>query len=378
MHRSTYVVAVQRVMSGVALPVIAFWLTGCAPLDRGASGSASAVFFPLPPAPPRLVFLTTIDDSGVFGRSSSSMSRFLFGRAADAEVPITKPFGLAATGESLFVCDTQQNIVHVFDFKRGEYDSFGASGRGRLLKPVAVAVDDAGFRYVADALRGEVVVFSPDNQAVRALGRQEGDPCRPIDVAVRNGSLYVLNAAMHRVERLNRTTGELLDSYGQEGEQPGRFLSPSGLAVDRNGRVYVSDVLTHRVDVFDADGTAVASFGGAGDRAGKFSRPKHLAIADDGVLFVVDAGFQRIQMFDGHGRVLMLFGGPGDEPGSLTLPAGICIDRSLLPYFADRIPTGFDADYLVLVSDQFAVHKVSIYAYGRKHSGAAPLGGALQ
>ncbi len=372
MHQSACTVAVLRTRVVAALSVATLLLTGCASSNRGAPGGTPTVYYPLPPAPPRVVFLTTIDDSDIFGRGSGTMSRFLFGPADDLVAQITKPFGLAVADEMLFVCDTQQNIVHVFDFKRGEYDSFGASGRGRLLKPVAVAIDGAGLRYVADTLRGEVVVFSPDNKAVRALGRHDGDPCRPIGVAVHDGVLYVLNAAMNRVERLNPATGELLDSFGGEGNQPGQLVSPSGLAVDGSGRVYVSDVLTHRVDVFDADGKPVTSFGGAGDRAGRFARPKHLAIADDGIVFVVDAGFQRVQMFDDRGRVLMLFGGPGDEPGSLTLPAGICIDRSLLPHFADRIPSGFDADYLVFVSDQFAAHKVSVYAYGRKRDGAAP------
>ena len=78
----------------------------------------------------------------------------------------------------------------------------------------------------------------------------------------------------------------------------------------------------------------------------------------------MDAAFQRVQVFDSQGRVLMLFGGPGDEPGSLTLPAGICIDRTLLPHFADRIPPGFDAEYLVFVSDQFGAHRVGVYAFG--------------
>ena len=74
-------------------------------------------------------------------------------------------------------------------------------------------------------------------------------------------------------------------------------------------------------------------------------------------------------MFDEKDRVLMLFGGPGSGPGDLTLPGGIAVDRSLLPHFEDYVPDGFQADYLVLVSDQFggrlAQHGVVV---GQKHA----------
>ena len=123
-------------------------------------------------------------------------------------------------------------------------------------------------------------------------------------------------------------------------------------------------LLNCRVQMFAPDGTVLRAFGQPGDRAGEFSRPKHVAVSDDGTVYVVDAAFQRVQMFDDQGRVLMLFGGPGSAPGSMTLPAGLCIDRTLLPFFADRIPAGFQADYLIFVSDQFGPSKISVYAFG--------------
>jgi hypothetical protein len=52
----------------------------------------------------------------------------------------------------------------------------------------------------------------------------------------------------------------------------------------------------------------------------------------------------------------------------MTLPAGICIDRTLLPYFSDRLPTRFEADYLVFVSDQFSPRKIGVFAFGRMNS----------
>ena len=370
----------QNDVQRLVLPLVSLTLAvlpGCSQLAVRAVQTPEPAVYPSPPASPRIVYLASIDDAGIFRQRSHRMARFLFGRDAEGNQRITKPFGLAAGNDTLLVCDTRQNVVHVFDFKARRCETLGADGRGRLLKPVAVAMDDQGNRYVADPLRKEVVVFSPDNQADRAIGSSGTDPFKPVAVAFHGGRLFVLNAAMHRVEVLDPTTGDVLDFFGEEGNGPGQMLRPAGLAVDSQGRVYVADLLNFRVLVYASDGSTLRTFGEAGDRAGQFSRPKHLSVGPDGIVYVVDAGFQRVQMFDDLGRVLMLFGGPrrmnagapeapdSSDAGALTLPAGICIDRTLLPYFTERMPSGFQADYLLFVSDQFGVRKVNVYAFGR-------------
>lgn len=362
---------ISRVCLVALLPAIAV-LVGCSQRSATLEQAREPVLYPLPPGSARVAYLTSINDSSVFGRESHRLTRFLFGREAEAGQTITKPFGLAAGHDTLLVCDTQQNVVHVFDFKQGRCDTLGAGGRGRLLKPVAVTMDDQANRYVADALRGEVVVFSPENRPIRAFGRAGDEPFKPVAIAFHDGRLWVLNAAAHRVEVMNPDDGELIASFGEKGSGLGQMLWPGGLAVDDEGRAYVTDMLNFRVQSYGPDGVVLDNFGSPGDRAGQFSRPKHLAVAPDGIIYVVDAGFQRVQMFDDQGRVLMLFGGPGPDPGSMTLPGGICIDRSLLPYFADYLPRGFEADYLVFVSDQFGPRKVNVYAFGRMNSAPNP------
>lgn len=337
---------------------------GCQQPATNLGAFPEPILYPLPPAAPRVAYLTSIDGAAFMGQESKPLARFLFGHDTETAGTITKPFGLAAADETLLVCDTRQNVVHVFDFKNGQAGRMGDTGRGRLLKPVAVAVDDQANRYVADAGRGEVVVFSPEGDPVRALRPSGETEFKPVAVAYRHGKLYVVNASAHRVEVLDPESGALLQAMGERGSGPGQMLFPNGLAIDAEGQILVTDLLNCRVQVFAPDGRLVRSFGRAGDRAGEFSRPKHLAVGSDGTVFVVDAAFQRVQVFDSQGRILMLFGGPGGEPGSLTLPAGICIDRTLLSHFADRIPAGFNAEYLIFVSDQFGHHRIGVYAFG--------------
>lgn len=364
----------QKVSVAFALFVVTT-LGGCAHTGAETSRRKSVVIFPPPPAQARIVYLGAINAGTFLGEASSRMAGFLFRGDSVRTTRIVKPFGIAVHDESLFVCDTQMDIVHVFDFKKNRVDALGKHGRGRLLEPVAVAIGPQGRRYVADAQRGEVVVFSTENEAVAVFGGVDEGEFKPVAVAVHGRRLYIADAATHRIEVRDALSGKRLAVFGGRGQSPGQLLHPTGLAVDAAGRVYVSDQLNCRIQVFEANGKFIRAFGQAGDRAGHFARPKHLAVGSDGILFVVDAGFQRVQMFDEQDRVLMLFGGPGTDPGSMTLPAGICVDKTLLAHFADRIPMGFKVEYLVLVSDQFGPRKVSVYAFGQgAPTGADDLG----
>ena len=290
------------------------------------------------------------------------MERFLFGPARETVAHIARPFGLAAHAGKLFVCDTHQRVVHVIDFADKSWTRMGDRGPGRLLKPLDIAIDDAGLRYVADA--HAIVVYSSDGEPLRTLTPDTSENFKPVAVAVHDGKLYVVNGAAHRVEVLDPHAGSLLLAFGEQGSVPGGLLYPSGIAIDASGRVYVTDTLNGRVAVFTADGEYLRSIGRPGDRAGSFARPKHLAVGANKVLYVVDAGFQRVQMFDEKGRILMLFGGPGGQPGAMILPTGICTDDSLLPYLVEHVPADFTAEYLVFVSDPFGTASVGIYAFG--------------
>ncbi len=356
-NRIAVALVAAAVCSSLAIPM------ACGP--SGGTEGRAPVLYPLPPSTPRIAYVTSIDHADIFELQNGKMEQFLFGRNADVAQPISKPFGLTAGRETLLICDTERNVVHAINFKTRTADVLGAAGRGRLLKPVDVAMDEEGNRYVADTLRREVVVFDVRNQADRAIGGAGDAPFKPVGVDIYGGKLYVLNADMHRIEVLDPVTGDVQSTFGEQGDGPGQMLWPSGLAVGPEGRAYVTDIVTFRVEVFGPDGEPLRRFGRPGNRPGEFTRPKHVAVGPDGIVYVADAGIQRVQMFDDQDRVLMLFGGPGSGPGDLMLPGGVCVDTSLLPHFADEIPEGFDAEYLVLVSDQFGARRVNVYAFGR-------------
>ena len=92
---------------------------------------------------------------------------------------------------------------------------------------------------------------------------------------------------------------------------------PTGVAVDGEGNVYVTDTLNNRVEIFDAEGNFISTFGKNGDGPGFLARPKGIAIDCDGHIWIVDAMQSRVQVFNREGQLLIYFGAPGNYPGTV-------------------------------------------------------------
>jgi DNA-binding beta-propeller fold protein YncE len=97
--------------------------------------------------------------------------------------------------------------------------------------------------------------------------------------------------------------------------------------VGPDGKVYVSDTMNCRVQVFDRELGWLRSFGSLGVTPGQFRRPKGIAVDRDNVVYVVDSDFNNFQMFDDKGRPLLAVGQYGPRPGQMILPAGIAVGR---------------------------------------------------
>ena len=76
-----------------------------------------------------------------------------------------------------------------------------------------------------------------------------------------------------------------------------------------------------------------------------------------------------MQIFDPAGHVLTFFGSAGNFPGAMNLPAGLALHEGDLDLFADRIHPAFQAERLVVVTNQFGPNKVSVYALGHLKPG---------
>ena len=102
-----------------------------------------------------------------------------------------------------------------------------------------------------------------------------------------------------------------------------------------DNRLYVSDTLNYRIQVFENGGDFVHQFGEQGDRPGNYAHPSGVATDSFGNRYVVDRQFENIQIFDRDGKILMALGAEGSRPGQFWLPGGIFVDNNDRVYIAD-------------------------------------------
>ncbi|WP_314588066.1 fibronectin type III domain-containing protein [Paenibacillus terrigena] len=131
---------------------------------------------------------------------------------------------------------------------------------GGFNEPGGVEVDDAGNIYVVDTLNHRILKRD-ESQGDAALwkewgvsgqaGSGLGEFNEPYDIAIDSkGNLYVADSGNHRIQKLNAATG-VWSEWGITGGRPGaglgEFNSPLGVAVDRDGYLYVAEFGNHRI-----------------------------------------------------------------------------------------------------------------------------------
>ena len=323
-------------------------------------------FWPPFPQEPRVVFLASYSSSADIQPPKTKWDEIIYGKDPQAVAMISNPYGVAMWNGRIYVCDTRNPAVEILDLRKHRMELMSAAEAGKLAKPVAIAIAPDGTKYIADVQIGDIAVFDSSDHFVQQIGHENFNP---VGVAVHGNELYVTDYRGSHVEVFDRFSGKSLRIIGSLGRKPGQLAGPLGIAADDEGNIYVDDIINCRVQKFAPNGKLLGLFGALGDHPGMFTRPKHIAVDHDGVIYVVDAAFQNVQMFDSHFRALLFFGNAGDYPGSMDLPAGICFHDGDLDLFADRIPDAFQAEYLILVTNQASNHKVSVYAFGHLKPG---------
>lgn len=128
---------------------------------------------------------------------------------------------------------------------------------------------------------------------------------------------------------------------GQAGVDDGEFSSPTGIAIDQDGFIYVADTDNHAIQKFDREGKFVARWGGeASSEEGQFYYPRGLAAGPAGEVYVADSGNNRVQKFDPEGNVMSAWGKfgfawRGADMGKFDVPWGVTTDKDGNIYVAD-------------------------------------------
>ena len=218
----------------------------------------------------------------------------------------------------LYLPAGSQRCVKVYDLD-GIYQSatigtcHGSTGDdGTLLGNVAgVAISPLNARiYVVDRGNRKVKVYDSSRnylgyigQGLGSTGYGNGDYQfdEPMGIAVdKDGNIYVADRYNHRVQKYN-SGGVFQYSIGETDWcdwDYDHLCAPSGVAVDRQNRVYIAENWNDRVSIYDSAGAYLTTIvGGWGTTIGKFNEPSGVAVALDGTVYVTEYYNHRVQVF---------------------------------------------------------------------------------
>ncbi|MCK4951480.1 MAG: hypothetical protein KAS48_06655, partial [Gammaproteobacteria bacterium] len=333
-------------------------LAACAQTPKLEQGT---VFYPAPPETPRIQFLVSITAEDDLGKSSD-LREYLLGEQK-SEKQLVRPFGIAHDKGHIYVADKTIKKIIVIDLADRSFSYIKDIKAGALKDPMGVVVTDDGYKYVADAGRGQIVVFNERNEFSRAYGDEK--QFRPTSVAVYGNKIYVCDILENEIEVLDKDTGAVLSKIGKTGQAEGELHRPTHLIVDDAGNLFVTDALNFRIQKFDQNGTYIRSIGELGTYPGTFGRPKGIDIDKDGHIYTADASFELIQIFDTEtGEPLLPFGKFGPAPGSTYLPSAVHVDYDNVEYFTQYADPDFKLKYLIYVGNMLGNHKLNVYGFG--------------
>ena len=324
-----------------------------------APSPESLVIFPPPPDTTRIQFLTHFSSSKDLEGEAGGFQRFLFGE--EDPQTLIKPYGVTAHGEKVYICDTGLGGLVILDLGNASFEYFIPGGKGQLKLPINCCLDERGRLFVADANRGQIVVFDRDLNFLHAFG--EGNGFRPTDVVVHRGRIWVADVHDHMLYQYGADDftlmGKLPDlSPGEEG-----FIRQATNISIFDDILYVSDFGDFNVKLFGMDGGFQSEVGSFGNGPGNFTRPKGIAQDREGNLYVVDAAFENVQIFNKDGKLLMHFGGAYDGAGSMWLPAAVEISYENLSFFEPYVDKSYRLKYLIYVSNQYGPAKINVYGF---------------
>jgi len=299
------------------------------------------------------------------------------GKATEARLKL--PAGLTIDRKgNLYIADRNNHRIRKVD-SRGNITTVagngtaGFSGDGgkateaQLSRPSGVAVDGKGNLYIADRSNDRIRMVNSKGIITTFAGNGmdgfKGDSgpatkaqlSKPFGLALdKKGNLYIADRGNNRVRRIN-PQGIIHTVAGDGGfffmgdngpAYRASIAGPTGVAVDKNGVLYIADRNNNRIRSVDTQGM-IRTIAGTGHqdyngdsemaRDTNLHLPFGVALDQDDKLLVVDRSHYRIRRVDTRrggittvaGNGIKMFAGDGGPAAGakLSFPHGIAVDK---------------------------------------------------
>ncbi len=210
-----------------------------------------------------------------------------------------------------------------------------------LSDPFGVAVDNDGAVYVADAGESNrIQKITPEGTVTTLAGGKEGFADgtgsqasfhTPSSLAIDSaGNLYVADTGNNRIRKVtpegvvSTIAGDGFAGYVDGPAAQAQFNGPIGVAVDSDGNVYVADTYNDRIRKIATDGQVTTM-------AGSFDTPCAVVVSSDGSVIVADTGNNQLQKISPDGNVSTLTINHTD----LSRPIGLAITHDNFLYVTE-------------------------------------------
>lgn len=212
---------------------------------------------------------------------------------------------LAADGR-IYVSDPRKNRIYSFA-KNEEY--LGVIGDDTSLSwPVGMVVNNTMRRlYVVNGKGHNIAVFDLEGKYLFSIGNRgkgDGEFNFPTDIDHdSHGNLVIADTMNARIQILD-PDGKFIHKFGQRGDRLDDFQIIKGIAVSKDDNIFVVDGRAERILVFDSNGNPLTFIGGSASIAenlklnpGGFLLPQDIDIDKNDTIYVVDSMNRRFQVF---------------------------------------------------------------------------------
>ena len=192
---------------------------------------------------------------------------------------------------NIFVTDNQNARIYIFDSQRECKGFFGQKGKedDQLNYPRGLAMTRDGYLLVANEYG--VLVFDESGTFITKFGKGELKAAWNVATHPFDGRIYVTDQHHHTV-RVYSPDYQLQQVLISEG-----LREPTGIAVTREGLVYVANLGSKNVKVFTDDGQYLMEFA-------KGIHPYDVMIPPSGNVLAADIDHNRVVMYNMNGKRL--------------------------------------------------------------------------